>query len=55
MGIDMLRNFRMQETIFVDAERDDAVRVVLFVVGVRGPGFHDGFDGVWGEVRESSF
>ena len=49
----MLRDFCMQEAVFGDAEGDDPIRVVLWVVGVRGTGFHDGFDGVGDHVRDT--
>ncbi|KAL9126971.1 MAG: hypothetical protein Q9175_007825 [Cornicularia normoerica] len=46
VGIDLLRDSCMQETILRDAEGDYATGFVLWVMGVWKTGFHDGFDGV---------
>lgn len=54
VGIDMLRDLCMQETVLGDAEGYDAVGVVFCVIGVGGTGFHDSFDGVGDEVCETS-
>ncbi len=50
----MLRDFGMQQTVFGDAEGDDAVGILRCVPGIGGTGFHDGFDGVRGGVCDTS-